>query len=196
MDTAYRMLGEEAKAWLDARAALVRPVAPDAAAPGSPPAGVHPPAYDGAELFGEVDGDGQIAEADSAPGEDVAMGVLEADNLLARHLGTEPMALIVERIHPNAKLPRRTTSGSAGMDLYSPVEATIPVGGRGVRIQLGIKLKLPDGTVGYVEPRSGLTFSHDIHVGAGVIDQDYRGEIGIHLYNLGGRPYTIKVGER
>jgi dUTP pyrophosphatase len=49
---------------------------------------------------------------------------------------------------------------------------------------------------GRVAPRSGLTVKHGIHVGAGVIDPDYTGEIKVALFNLGDVPFEIKKGDR
>jgi dUTP pyrophosphatase len=49
---------------------------------------------------------------------------------------------------------------------------------------------------GRVAPRSGLTVKHGIHVGAGVIDPDYTGEIKVALFNLGDGPFEVKKGDR
>ena len=43
---------------------------------------------------------------------------------------------------------------------------------------------LPAGTYGRIAPRSGLALKHGIDVGAGVIDPDYRGNVGILLFNF------------
>jgi dUTP pyrophosphatase len=55
---------------------------------------------------------------------------------------------------------------------------------------------LPVQTFGHILPRSGLALKNGIHVGAGVIDQDYRGNVGVLLFNLGSEPFTIKKGDR
>ncbi len=47
-----------------------------------------------------------------------------------------------------------------------------------------------------IAPRSGLTWKNHIYVGAGVIDSDYRGNIGIILENHGTEDYHIKKGDR
>jgi deoxyuridine 5'-triphosphate nucleotidohydrolase len=44
---------------------------------------------------------------------------------------------------------------------------------------------LPVGTYGRVAPRSGLSWKKHIDVGAGVIDRDYRGNVGVVLFNHG-----------
>jgi dUTP pyrophosphatase len=45
-------------------------------------------------------------------------------------------------------------------------------------------LKIPSGNYGRVAPRSGLAVKNFIDVGAGVIDEDYRGELGVVLFNF------------
>ena len=46
--------------------------------------------------------------------------------------------------------------------------------------------------------RSGLGIRQGVCLanGVGVIDSDYRGEIGVGLVNLGGSPYTVRPGDR
>lgn len=47
----------------------------------------------------------------------------------------------------------------------------------------GLKIAVPPGTYGRVAPRSGLAVKHFIDTGAGVIDEDYRGELMVLLFN-------------
>ena len=60
----------------------------------------------------------------------------------------------------------------------------------------GLKIALPPGTYGRIASRSGLAVKHNIEVGAGVIDQDYQGEIKVLLRNLSDTPYTISQGDK
>lgn len=55
---------------------------------------------------------------------------------------------------------------------------------------------MPEGTYGRVAPRSGLAWKNFIDVGAGVIDQDYRGNVGVILFNHSDTPFEIKKGDR
>jgi deoxyuridine 5'-triphosphate nucleotidohydrolase len=71
----------------------------------------------------------------------------------------------------------------------------IPAGGRGI-VQTDLSIGCPAGTYGRVAPRSGLTVKNGIHVGAGVIDADYRGPVGVVLFNLGTEPFEVKKGDR
>ena len=57
-------------------------------------------------------------------------------------------------------------------------------------------MALPEGTYGRVAPRSGLAVKHGIDTGAGVVDADYRGELGVVLFNNSDEDYTISEGER
>lgn len=44
--------------------------------------------------------------------------------------------------------------------------------------------------------RSGLSTKHSVEVGAGTIDQEYIGEIKVHLYNFGNDSYKITRGDK
>jgi dUTP pyrophosphatase len=55
---------------------------------------------------------------------------------------------------------------------------------------------IPHGHYGRVAPRSGLAWKKSIDVGAGVIDEDYRGNVGVILFNFGDEDFVIKQGDR
>jgi len=55
---------------------------------------------------------------------------------------------------------------------------------------------VPEGTYGRVAPRSGLAWKHHIDVGAGVIDADYRGNVGVVLFNHSEKDFPVQVGDR
>lgn len=59
-----------------------------------------------------------------------------------------------------------------------------------------IQIAVPNGTYGRVAPRSGLAHKHFIDVGAGVIDQDYRGNVGVILFNFGENVFKVNKGDR
>ncbi|KAJ1553883.1 Deoxyuridine 5'-triphosphate nucleotidohydrolase [Nowakowskiella sp. JEL0078] len=83
----------------------------------------------------------------------------------------------------HAKLPNRGSAGAAGYDLCACKEALIPAKGKAI-VPTGISIALPPGTYGRVAPRSGLAVKHFLDVGAGVIDADYRGLVGVVMFNF------------
>ena len=96
----------------------------------------------------------------------------------------------------SAKTPSRATPGSVGYDLYSTEDHIILPGHRAV-VSTGIQIGLPPGTYGRIAPKSGQSVKHGIHVGAGVIDQDYSGEVKVVLFNLDmNKTFVIRQGYR
>ena len=63
-------------------------------------------------------------------------------------------------------------------------------------IYTDVAAQLPADTYGRIAPRSGLAAKHGIDVGAGVIDQDYRGNVIILLFNFGDADFTVARGDR
>lgn len=104
-------------------------------------------------------------------------------------------SLLIKRLSENAVIPTRGSDLSAGYDLSASQPATIPPGGRAI-VRTDLSIACPPGTYGRVAPRSGLTVKKGIHVGAGVIDADYRGAVGVVLFNLGQEDFEIKQGDR
>lgn len=92
-------------------------------------------------------------------------------------------------------LPAYSHPGDAGADLKSAVAEVIPARGKKL-IATGIRLKLPQGYVGLVWPRSGLAMKHSLDCGAGVIDSQYRGEVKVLLFNHSDEDYQVKPGDR
>ena len=92
--------------------------------------------------------------------------------------------LSFEKLDPNAVLPTRGSQSAAGLDLYSIEAITLNPNERRV-IRTGLAVAIPEGYYGRVAPRSGLAIQKGVDVLAGVIDADYRGEIGCLLHNVG-----------
>ena len=101
----------------------------------------------------------------------------------------------VKRLSTHAILPRRASDGAAGYDLFSSDSVTLGPGDL-VCVPTGIAIKVPPGTYGRIAPRSGVTVKHHVHVGAGVIDSDYTGEIKVVLYNNGKNSATFEALDR
>ena len=96
--------------------------------------------------------------------------------------------------------PHFATAGAAAMDLCACVDAPITLApGQRTLIPTGIAIALPDAEhVALVFARSGLGIRKGICLsnGVGVIDSDYRGQIGVGLVNLSDEDYTIQPGDR
>ncbi len=108
---------------------------------------------------------------------------------------SEETTLQIKRLTLDATLPTRASPGSVGYDLYSLHDTVIQPGSRDI-VSTGICATIPLGCYGRIAPRSGLTVRYGVHVGAGVIDPDYTGELKVCLFNLGSVPFEIKSGER
>lgn len=87
-----------------------------------------------------------------------------------------------QKLLVGAIIPRRGTAESAGLDLFSPVNATIPPYER-MTIDTGIEVELPARCYGRIADRSSVASGYGVTVGAGVIDPDYRGSIRVVLFN-------------
>lgn len=103
--------------------------------------------------------------------------------------------LLVKLLSENAELPKRATALASGLDLFSAKTMTIPKGDRAL-VPTDLSLCCPPGTYGRVAPRSGLALRYGIDVGAGVIDADYRGPVGVILFNWGLGDFEVKRGDR
>ena len=101
---------------------------------------------------------------------------------------------------PGAKAPACATPGAAAADLCAALDAplTLAPGQRAI-IPTGVAVQLPGPQwVALLCARSGLAVKRGLTLsnGVGVIDSDYRGEIGAGVVNLGEEPVTVEPGER
>ncbi len=98
-------------------------------------------------------------------------------------------------------LPVYETEDSSGLDLRAAVPADRPAvvpPSTWSLIPTGLRIALPPGYEAQVRPRSGLALRHGIGIlnSPGTIDADYRGEIGVILFNFGGEPFHVRRGDR
>jgi len=105
------------------------------------------------------------------------------------------MKIPFKKLSDVATIPTRADEGAAGYDLYAAEATIVPARDR-VCIKTNIATKLPFGTYGRVAPRSGLAYKNGLDVGAGVIDQSYRGDIGVILFNHTDDDYKVAIGDR
>ena len=107
------------------------------------------------------------------------------------------MTLRFKRIHPDAVLPAYAHPSDAGMDVRSVADIVIPRGGRAL-VPTGLVAIIPPMHEIQVRPRSGLALKHGITVlnTPGTIDEGYRGEVGVILFNTGDTAFKIAKGDR
>ncbi|CAL5321602.1 unnamed protein product [Camellia sinensis] len=113
-------------------------------------------------------------------------GLIEYEGITAVHF---------VKLCPEARMPSRATDGAVGYDLSSTTKMLIQPQDRCL-IPTGIALQIPFGMYGRIAPRSGLALEHGIHVGAGVIDPDYRGEVKVLLFNFDLKLFKVQPGQR
>ena len=94
-----------------------------------------------------------------------------------------------------AVAPVKGSAHSAGYDLASAQQVVIEPKCRQL-VKTGIAVAVPPGCYGRVAPRSGLALKNGIDVMAGVIDADYRGDVGVILVNLGTVAFEVNPGDR
>ena len=92
-------------------------------------------------------------------------------------------------------VPTGGSQGAAGYNLYAPRAITIPVQQQ-VCIPLDLAFQLPVGTYGNIQDRSGNAVKHRLRVGAGVIECDIRGNVGVVLKNEGLTEFHMHPGDK
>lgn len=102
------------------------------------------------------------------------------------------MKLTVKKIHEDAKLPRYGHRGDAGLDLFSAIDCVLK-GGEVRAISTGIQVAVPEGHVGLIWDKSGISLQN-IHRLAGVVDSGYRGELKVVMTNLSAEAFRIEKG--
>jgi dUTP pyrophosphatase len=105
------------------------------------------------------------------------------------------MEIKITKLHPDAKIPQYAHHNDAGMDLFCVETITINPGER-LQIKTGIAMEIPDGYVGLVWDKSGLSQKFGLKTLGGVVDSGYRGEIMVGMYNLSTEPYVFEVGHK
>ncbi len=105
------------------------------------------------------------------------------------------MNLNVKNLHSDAKLPTKGNPGDAGIDLYA-IEEVVFAPGEQKRVSTGIAMEIPDGHVGLIWDKSGLSFKQGLVTVGGVIDSGYRGEVTVSMINLSPTEQTIVTGQK
>lgn len=119
------------------------------------------------------------------------------------------MKLKVKKLQKDAIIPKYQTAGAAGFDLHAAMESTnvdgqtvynqiyIPSGESKI-VPTGLSVEVPEGYELQVRSRSGLASKNKVTVlnSPGTVDSDYRGPLGVILYNGGPTAFWISHGDR
>jgi dUTP pyrophosphatase len=111
------------------------------------------------------------------------------------------LRILVKKLSETAKLPTRATAEAAGFDLYVDLNGLSSVEippHTSAMLSTGIAMVIPNGYFGGIFARSGLASKEGLRPPncVGVIDSDYRGNIGVGLYNDSDETRTINHGQR
>lgn len=100
---------------------------------------------------------------------------------------------IVVECPPGIELPKQKTEGSIGYDLLAAEDVAVQPG-TFQHIKTGYKVKLPKGVYANLRQKS-RHFKFPVVFNNGLIDTDYRGELGLCVHNMGKDVFTINKGE-
>ena len=103
----------------------------------------------------------------------------------------------VKLTHPFAKAPFRANPTDAGADLFSPMNCIVPRNDY-LFMDFGVQIELPKNTVGLIFARSGIGTKQGIvpRNCVGVIDEKYRGNLGMMIKNDGDKDFQIYTHDR
>lgn len=105
------------------------------------------------------------------------------------------LKLKIKKLNPDAIIPSYGHDGDAAFDLHTTATVTIAPGER-VQVPTGIAMAIPEGYVGLIWDKSGLSHKFGLKAMGGVIDAGYRGEVMIGMINLGDKEYTFEKGHK
>ena len=106
----------------------------------------------------------------------------------------EYTALHYEKLSDRAKAPKRATPGLIGLDLFTPIDVFIPAKQQ-VLIPTDLILVPTQGYYIRIASKSGLAFKYRLTIEGGVIDPDYRGNVGVLLRKNSDMGHTLEHGE-
>ena len=92
-------------------------------------------------------------------------------------------------------MPKYALPGDAGFDLFVAEKLVLGSMER-ASVNTGFKMEIPEGWVGIIYEKSGLSHKHGIITFGNVIDSGYRGEVRVGVFNLGKETYTFEPGHK
>ena len=99
----------------------------------------------------------------------------------------------------DVKTPTRGTEKSAGIDFYIPNDfpgSHWLAPGQDINVPSGIHVQVPEGFALIVMNKSGVATKKHLQVGACVVDEDYQGEVHLHVTNIGMDVQELLPGEK
>ncbi len=103
--------------------------------------------------------------------------------------------LKIKKLKPDAVLPSYAHQGDAGLDIFCLESVVIAPSGR-VSVSTGIAMEIPEGYVGLIWDKSGLSAKNGLKVLGGVVDSGYRGEVFVSLINLSSEVHNFERGHK
>lgn len=115
--------------------------------------------------------------------------------------GGETGEVLIKKLTGGATIPSYGSAGAAGLDLHVDMateqfDSILLRPGERRLFKTGIAIALPKNTYARIAPRSGLANKYGIDVMAGVVDEDYRGEIGVILVNHSDKDFLVGEHDR
>ncbi len=126
---------------------------------------------------------------------------MQKESDVTTHQDDKPVFIQQDKDCQDIPMPAYQTADSSGLDLRAAVPADKPLvldPGKWALVPTGIRIAIPPGFEGQVRARSGLALKSGIGVlnGPGTIDADYRGPVGVILFNFSREPFAIGRGDR
>lgn len=102
---------------------------------------------------------------------------------------------MVKKLSENIPDLKYAKDGDAGFDLYAKERTALRPGVQ-VAVASGIALEIPDGYVGLIWDKSGLSIKNGLKTLGGVVDSGYRGEVMVGMINLSDKEYVFEAGDK
>lgn len=118
------------------------------------------------------------------------------DEVLDKYL-TYDIILPIQ-LDDGAQMPTYAHETDACADLYVSENVTVPAHTMSTKLPTGVHIALPAGWLALIFPRSSIGFKTPLRLSnsAGVIDEEYRGEIGVLYDNVSDSDVTFNKGDR
>jgi len=102
------------------------------------------------------------------------------------------------KLDEGAKMPLYAHDTDACADLFLAEDTTIPAHTMSTSLRTGVHIALPEGWLALIFPRSSIGSKTTLRLSnsVGVIDEEYRGPLGVLYDNVSDSDVTFKQGDR